>query len=72
MIRPTVLVRAEPEQPSTSSSSQPERPDNLTTWRYGKTRDAGLGYFYVGMLFIPLLLMVLPFLFPSPPMTPVS
>lgn len=43
-------------------------PERMTTWQYGKTRDAGLAPFYIAMMWIvPMLLIVAPFL-PLPKM----
>eukprot|EP00197_Chlamydomonas_leiostraca_P011449 CAMPEP_0202869564 /NCGR_PEP_ID=MMETSP1391-20130828/12526_1 /ASSEMBLY_ACC=CAM_ASM_000867 /TAXON_ID=1034604 /ORGANISM="Chlamydomonas leiostraca, Strain SAG 11-49" /LENGTH=78 /DNA_ID=CAMNT_0049549899 /DNA_START=162 /DNA_END=398 /DNA_ORIENTATION=- len=74
MTRP-VMVRAEP-QDSSNKQQQPQQqeawnPNNpipqykpeLTTWQYGKTKDPGLGpYYIVAMFIVPFLLLLIPFL----------
>lgn len=65
-----VLYFASQDQQSTSgqgstegSSSTQEKDVKLTTWEYGKTRDPGLGPYFVMLLFlVPFLLILAPFL----------
>ncbi|GIL67935.1 hypothetical protein Vafri_21200 [Volvox africanus] len=55
------------------SASEPVASEarNLTTWRYAKLKDPGFGPWFIGMAFLPFVLLLVPLL-SSPPMPPAA
>ncbi|PNH00241.1 hypothetical protein TSOC_013948, partial [Tetrabaena socialis] len=60
-----------PPPPSSPSPAGAEAPpaSKLTTWEYSKLSDPGFAPWFVGMAFLPFLLLLMPLL-SSPPMPP--
>ncbi|GLI71718.1 hypothetical protein VaNZ11_017017 [Volvox africanus] len=60
-------------EPAMPSASEPVASEarNLTTWRYAKLKDPGFGPWFIGMAFLPFVLLLVPLL-SSPPMPPAA
>ncbi|GIL85856.1 hypothetical protein Vretimale_8907 [Volvox reticuliferus] len=61
----------EPALPSASEPAAVSEASNLTTWQYAKLKDPGFGPWFIGMAFLPFVLLLVPLL-SSPPMPPAA
>ncbi|GFR44919.1 hypothetical protein Agub_g6004 [Astrephomene gubernaculifera] len=75
---PTTTSSSNPSSSSSSPSPSSEpaapsthTPSRLTTWQYSKLADPGFAPWFLGLAFLPFLLLLVPLL-SSPPMPPVA
>ncbi|GLC39523.1 hypothetical protein PLESTM_000907600 [Pleodorina starrii] len=66
---PTPGAQPPTPTPPASEAAAPEG-IKLTTWQYAKLKDPGFGPWFLGMAFLPFVLLLVPLL-SSPPMPPV-